>query len=119
VERADVRGVEQRNLFRPMRFIRRGAKFFLQLFRAIGRRISGGGGLGEGDHENFFERKRAAVPHTGNAGNGRLACAFCPVPAPAMTSMLPRAATACRWDGVSRSSFWVRAESIWQNFSHR
>jgi hypothetical protein len=29
-----------------------------------------------------------------------------------MTSTLPRAVTACRWDGVSES-FWVRAESIW------
>ena len=32
VERADVRGVEERELFRPARFVRRGAEFFLKLF---------------------------------------------------------------------------------------
>ena len=55
VERADVRGVEQRDLFRPARFVRRGAKFFLKLFAQPAAHF-GGGGLGEGDHENFLER---------------------------------------------------------------
>ena len=55
VERADVRGVEQRDLFRPARFVRRGAKFFLKLFAQPPAHF-GGGGLGEGDHENFLER---------------------------------------------------------------
>ena len=34
-----------------------------------------------------------------------------PVPAPAMTRTLPRASTACRWDGVSEL-FWVRGGSM-------
>ena len=55
VERADVRGVEQRELLHPARFIRLGANFFLKLFAQPPAHF-GGGGLGEGDHENFLER---------------------------------------------------------------
>jgi hypothetical protein len=33
-----------------------------------------------------------------------------------MTSTLPRAATACRWDGVRRSSFFVAGDSMLAEF---
>ncbi len=57
VERADVRGVEERDLFRPMLVEGRGSRDE-GIFQRTTQPLThfGGGGLGEGDHENFLER---------------------------------------------------------------
>ena len=54
VQRADVRGVEKRELRGPVRFVGLGADFFLDAFAEPPAHF-GCGGLGKGDDEQFIE----------------------------------------------------------------
>jgi len=62
VERADVRGVEQGQLLRPVAGVRLRGRLRLQP-RAQAPAHLGGGGLGEGDHEEFVHADGRTLAH--------------------------------------------------------
>jgi hypothetical protein len=95
VERADVRGVKERELFGKKGIAGVFARFVVQ-HAAEALLHLGGGGLGEGDNEDFVERGVLAADAIQTA--------------PAMTSTLPRARIAFSCDSVSE--FFSRGDSI-------
>ncbi len=71
VQRADVREVKARDLFRPKRFVRRRRAFFLQTLAQSLAQLSGGG-FGESNHQQFLKRGAIAIEAIEAAGDERL-----------------------------------------------